>query len=80
MLDFSHIPDDQGKQRKVWGQAHRDNGMTKYPTSLAQLLIGGTGKAKRLVLKGTKESLAIWDREPYGTLKGISMALGTQYM
>jgi hypothetical protein len=80
MLDISHIPDDQGKKRRVWGQVHRDNVMSKDPTSLAQLLIVGSGKVNRLVLKGTKESLAIWDREPDGTLKGISVALGTQYM
>jgi hypothetical protein len=54
--------------------------MTKEPTSLAQLLIVGSGKVKRLVLKGTKESLAIWDGEPNVTLKDLSMALGTQYM
>jgi hypothetical protein len=59
MLDISHIPGDQGKKRKIWGQVHRDNVKSKYPKSLAQLLIVGSGKVNRLVLKRTKESLAI---------------------
>ena len=80
MLDISHIPGDQGKKRKVWGQVHRDNVKSKYPKSLAQLLIVGSGKVNRLVLKRTKEFLAIWDREPDGRLKDISVALEIQYM
>jgi hypothetical protein len=54
--------------------------MSKYPKSLAQFLIVSSGKVNRLVLKRTKESLAIWDREPDGRLKDISAALETQYM